>query len=209
MPRGKKFTDSFKDAPSEDEERAEQIKFGLPMSTYGLSGEVTTVANRVIGNHPTSLGHLVNIPLAFLFRSSRRTDEEFAVDKAAHAFIRSDRERGIDPTYQAGLWFQRTAWDRFTPEQRMAWVHHQLLHLMVTSTGKLKLVGHEAEEFAEVGRIYGAWHDQLALFAEASDAHQGPGGTVDVTAAKTGDRGQRFPHTIEPGAVSPGPSSVN
>jgi hypothetical protein len=91
MPRAKKFTDSFKDAPSEDEERAEQIKFGLPMSTYGLSGEVATVANRVIGNHPTSLGHLVNIPLAFLFRSSRRTDEEFAVDKAAHACGSSGR----------------------------------------------------------------------------------------------------------------------
>lgn len=209
MPRGKKFTDGFKDAPSEAEERAEQIKFGLPMSTYTISGDIATVANRVIGNNPTSLGHLVNIPLAFLFRSSRRTDEEFAVDKAAHAFIRSDRERGIDPTYQAGIWFQRTVWDRFTPEQRMAWVHHELLHLQVTSTGKLKLVGHEAEDFAEVARIYGAWHDQLKLFAEAHDAHAGPGGTVDTSAAKPAGGVSRFPHTVPPGAIPPGPSAAN
>jgi hypothetical protein len=209
MPRGRKFTDGFKDAPSDEEKVAEQIKFGLPVSSYTHNGDIATVKDRVIANNPTSLGHLLNIPLACLMRSSRRTDEDFAVDKAGHAFIRSDRERGIDPTYQAGIWVQRAVWDKFSPEQRLAWVHHLLLHLQVTATGKLRLIGHEADEFAEVARIYGAWHNQLALFAEANDAHQGPGGTVDTTAARTGDRGQRFPHTVQPGAIPPGPSSVN
>lgn len=202
MPR-KKSTDAFADAPSGDDEKDDQLKFGLPQSTYQLNSDIAVVAERVIRNYPVSLGHLVNVPLAFLRRSSRRTDEEFAVDKAGHAFIRSDRERGIDPTFQAGIWFQGNVWDKFSPDQRQAWVHHQLLHLQVTSTGKLKLTGHEAEEFADVLRVYGVWTDQLKLAFEQADAHEGPAAKADLSVQPGVEVKTRFPYTTPPAAPQP------
>lgn len=204
MPRKKTY--GFKDAPTE----GEQIALGMPASTYALNGDVTEVAERLIRNHPEQLGHLLNFQLCFLRRSSSRTDDEFHPATAGGAFIRSDRERGITGSFDGGVWVQGKWWDRFTPEQRMAWIHSYLLRLGIAPRGgKLKMLRPDVIEWASVVRIYGSWSQQLVLFQDGLDAHQGPGGTVDTTAAKTGDRGQRFPHTVQPGAIPPGPSAAN
>lgn len=207
MPRGKKFIDGFKDAPKDDE--PSQMVLGMPASTYSPSGDVTEVAERLIANYPVQLGYLRNFRLVFLARSSSRADNEFHVQSAGGAFIRSDRERGIDASSDGGVWVDRKVWNGFSPEQRQAWLHGYLLRLGIAPKGgRLKMLKPDVVEWASIVRIYGAWAQPLTLFGEALGEHQGPGGTVDHSASKPGNV-SRFPHTVQPGAIPPGPSSVN
>jgi hypothetical protein len=169
-PRGKRFSDRFEDAPD-----ADQLAFGLPPSTHTPDGDMTDVVNELVARYPEALGHLKNVRLIVLRRSSRRTDNEFHVESASGAFIRSDRERSIRPDIDGGIWLQGSDWDRFSPHQRRAWVHGLLLRLGLTRDGRLKKLRPEVVEWAQIVAIYGAWQDTLKLFGEGLDAHEKPG----------------------------------
>src|SRR5919205_4045059 len=158
-----------KDMPDDDG----QLFIGMPPSTYALNSDVAIVVERLIAYHSESLGHLANFKLACLRRSSTRTNEHFSVDKAGGSWVCGDRERGKDLRFDAGVWFQASWWDRFSPEQRQAWAFHQLCHLQMNPHGRLVRVGHDTEAFASEARIFGAWEDQLRLFAQGLDENEG------------------------------------
>jgi len=144
----------------------------MPDSTYTLSGDIAEVVARVIARFPDKLGHLANAKLACLKRTSKRAEDTFQVDVAGGAFIRSDRERGIDYTYDAGVWFRSKWWDHMAVAKREAWVFHQLSHLQSRpSGGGLVMVGHDVEAFADEPVHFGAWDDQLALFEANLDQY--------------------------------------
>lgn len=59
-----------------------------------------------------------------------------------------------------------------TPEQRDAWVFHQLSHLHARpSGGGLVRVGHDVEAFADEPVHFGAWEEQLSLFERNLDEY--------------------------------------
>lgn len=168
----KLFGDRFEDAP--DPEEVTVIPMGMRAPTYAPNADITSVANELIGRYPESLGFLTNYRLIFLRRASSRTDNEFHVMSASGAFIRSDRERAIRTDIDAGVWFQGTFWDRFSVDQRRAWVHSLLLRFGMTPKGALRLQRPDVVEWAQVARLYGPWADQLKLFAEGLHAHDHP-----------------------------------
>jgi hypothetical protein len=152
----------------------------MPASTYTLSGDVATVVDRVIARFPQKFGHLVNAKLACLKRQSKRSEDAFSVDGSGGSFIRSDRERALPNavdgqqviTFDAGLWFRAKWWDGMTPDQRDAWVFHQLSHLHARpSGGGLVRVGHDVEAFADEPVHFGAWEEQLSLFERNLDEY--------------------------------------
>jgi Putative phage metallopeptidase len=144
----------------------------MPPSAHTLSSDVTEVGNELIGNHPEQLGHLKNYSLVFLMRESQRTDNDFHVQSAGGAFIRSDRERGIRPDVDAGVWVQRRWWDNFSPHQRRAWVHGYLLRFGISPNGaRLRLLRPDVVEWASIAREYGVWEPTLGLFVNELDDH--------------------------------------
>ena len=154
-------------------DQPEQLaSMAMPDSTYMLSSDVATVVERVIQRFPHKFGHLANARLACLLRASKRSEDEFGVDSSGHAFIRSDLERGITATYDAGVWFRRRWWEKMAVEKREAWVFHQLSHLHARpSGGGLVMVGHDVEAFADEPVYFGAWDEQLALFEQNLDEY--------------------------------------
>ena len=167
MPRRKKFIDGFEDAPD-----PEQLEFGMPPSTYALSSDVAEVGNRLIANYEDQLGYLTNFRLGFLLRTSQRTDNEFDVQGAGGAFIRGDRERGLYPGFDGGVWVQARWWNAFTPLQRQAWIHGYLLRLGIAPRGgRLRMLRPDVIEWAAIARLYGPWVEQLKLFAQGLDDH--------------------------------------
>jgi len=168
----KSFGDRFDDAP--DPEDVTRVPMGMRASAYQPNADITAIASSLIGRYPESLGFLTNFSLIFLRRASSRTDNEFHPMSASGPFIRSDRERSIRTDVDAGIWLQGVFWDRFTVEQRTAWVHSLLLRFGMTPKGALKLVKPDVAEFAQIARLYGPWMDQLKLFNEGLDAHANP-----------------------------------
>ncbi|MBX3288437.1 MAG: hypothetical protein KF855_03735 [Acidobacteria bacterium] len=59
------------------------------------------------------------------------------------------------------------AWAELTPEQKIAVVHHELCHFGVDDEGFLTLIPHDIEEFNEIARTHGAYHDGLVSFGHA------------------------------------------
>lgn len=144
----------------------------MPPSTYSLNGDIAVVVERVIKRFPEKFGHLVNAKLACLKRASKRSEDAFSVDGSGGAFIRNDRERGLSSTFDAGVWFRAKWWDGMTPDQRDAWVFHQLSHLSARpSGGGLVRVGHDVEAFADEPVHFGAWEEQLSLFERNLDEY--------------------------------------
>ncbi len=88
----------------------------MPDSTYVLNGDIATVVERIVKRYPHKFAHLANARLACLMRESKRSEDEFSVDGSGGAFIRNDRERGIDSRFDAGVWFRRRWWDRMAAE---------------------------------------------------------------------------------------------
>lgn len=168
----------------------------MPPSTYTLSGDVATVVDRVIARFPQKFGHLVNAKIACLKRQSKRSEDAFSVDGSGGSAIRSDRERALPNvvdgetivTFDAILWFRAKWWDGMTPEQRDAWVFHQLSHLHARpSGGGLVRVGHDVEAFADEPVHFGAWEEQLSLFERNLDEYT-PGGPILAARRAKGDQ---------------------
>lgn len=172
MARNKSFADRFEDAPDPEDQTV--IAMGMRAPTYQPNSDIAAVATELIGRYPESLGFLTNFRLTYLRRSSSRTDNEFHPLSAAGSFIRSDRERAIRTDVDAGIWLQGTFWDRFSVDQRRAWVHSLLLRFGMTPKGALRLLRPDVVEWAQVARIYGPWADQLKLFQEGLDAFSHP-----------------------------------
>lgn len=152
----------------------------MPPSTYTLSGDVATVVDRVIARFPEKFAHLANAKIACLKRQSKRSEDAFTVDGSGGAAIRSDRERALPNaldgqsviTFDAIVWFRAKWWDGMTPDQRDAWVFHQLSHLHARpSGGGLVRVGHDVEAFADEPVFFGAWEEQLSLFEKNLDQY--------------------------------------
>lgn len=59
------------------------------------------------------------------------------------------------------------AYENLLPNEKIAYVHHELCHFGISELGKLELIPHDIEEFFEVARVHGAYFDRLQIFADA------------------------------------------
>lgn len=72
----------------------------------------------------------------------------------------------------AVVWVWQQVWGALSPREREALIAHELCHLDVTDTGKLKVRKHDLEEFAWIARRYGPWMRDIARFAEQLQAFE-------------------------------------
>lgn len=60
------------------------------------------------------------------------------------------------------------AWEMMTAGQKIALVHHELCHFGINEdTGNLWIIPHDIEEFTEIAKVHGSYHDGLIFFSEA------------------------------------------
>jgi len=59
------------------------------------------------------------------------------------------------------------AYEGLSPNQKIAYVHHELAHFGISETGNLAILPHDIEEFHEVAEVHGAYFDRLQIFADA------------------------------------------
>jgi hypothetical protein len=171
----------------------------MPPSTYTPSGDIATVVQRVIARFPLKFDHLVNAKIECLRRQSKASEDAFSVDGSGGAYIKNDRARaypnldegGRLVSFDCGVWFRAKWWDGMTPDQRDAWVFHQLCHLgSRPSGGGLVLIKHDVEAFADEPVHFGAWEEQLSLFERNLDEYT-PGGPI--LAAKRAAKAEQPP----------------
>lgn len=73
----------------------------------------------------------------------------------------------------------RPAYDALTPNQKIAYVHHELCHFGIGELGNLDLIPHDIEEFNQVAEVHGAYFDRLQIFADAVEKGNSDSSTRD------------------------------
>ncbi|HEX9959759.1 MAG TPA: putative metallopeptidase [Pyrinomonadaceae bacterium] len=78
------------------------------------------------------------------------------------------------PAYLAGspegffcIEFGMPAYESIDEHTLVAVVHHELCHFGISDDGNLTLIPHPIEEFPEVVRVHGSYHDGLVIFDDA------------------------------------------
>jgi hypothetical protein len=72
--------------------------------------------------------------------------------------------------YPDGMFVLETglpAYSELTPNEKIAYVHHELCHFGISELGGLAIIPHDIEEFTEVAEVHGAYFDRLQVFADA------------------------------------------
>lgn len=59
------------------------------------------------------------------------------------------------------------AYVALTPNQKIAYVHHELCHFGINELGNLTILPHDIEEHTEVAEVHGAYYERLQIFADA------------------------------------------
>lgn len=59
------------------------------------------------------------------------------------------------------------AYEALTPNQKIAYVHHELCHFGITELGALGILPHDIEEFNEIAATHGSYEDSLVIFGAA------------------------------------------
>ena len=58
-------------------------------------------------------------------------------------------------------------WEVLPSDQKIALVHHELCHFGINDIGNLWIIPHDTEEFTEIAKVHGSYHDGLIMFDEA------------------------------------------
>lgn len=188
----KKFTDGFEDAPGEG---AGAMPLAMPDSGYTSAGDVASVGLRLIAREE-ELRWLSEYSIAWSFRTSGQTNDEFHILSSGKVIIRGEAERSpsVRPDVDAHIWVTQRHWNSFDPQAREAWVHTLLLMIEQTAKGGLRKRRPDVVAFASVLAQYGPWADQLTLGFNAVDAFRKPQRRTDTAAGEpTPMRGRTTP----------------
>ena len=63
--------------------------------------------------------------------------------------------------------FGKPAFDALDEATLIAVVHHELCHFGISDDGNLAIIPHDIEEFSEIVKIHGSYHDGLVIFGDA------------------------------------------
>lgn len=142
-----------------------------PKTEFLPAPEVEEIARQLIAKHHP---HLVEAKIGYLFRTGPWVTK--GQQKYGHAHKPGPRDRqltGLDFVVVIG----RESWDRFTPEQRMAAVDHELAHCgcedRKDGSRAWVIWPHDLEEFTAIVKRHGLWTYNAIQFGRvAAEAHQ-------------------------------------
>lgn len=153
-------------------------------ATYWRARPVEEVAEKLIAEHHD---HLSGVPIRYLFREpTAKSKGRLVFGKArkvgglnAHLVaLAVDEELGDDPPDFFVVEIAAQVWEALNEQQRVALVDHELCHFDVEEPEdvdedrKLRIVGHDLEEFTEVVQRHGLWRDSVEAFAKAAAGAQ-------------------------------------
>lgn len=155
------------------------------MTEWRHAPEVHAIAEEVIDDHHP---HLANAPIRYVFRDTASVSRGRVVLGRArkvsglNAYLVGlvGRERVDPPADFFVLEIAADEWQRLDIKQRVALVDHELCHLWVEEPAdplehrKLRIVGHDVEEFTEVIQRHGLWRPSVKAFADAAQM------TIDI-----------------------------
>jgi hypothetical protein len=133
---------------------------------FSIAPEVERIAEKLIEIFKPELEDW-GVPIKYVFCSENPTKDGQAKTGLArkvtgfYAYLAG---------YPDGLFVLETgrpAYDQLTPQQKIAYVHHELCHFGIGELGNLTLYPHDIEEFSEIAEVHGAYHTGLQLFGEA------------------------------------------
>lgn len=133
---------------------------------FSTAPEIERIAEKIIEIFKPELA-LFEIPILYVFCSENpRKDGREVIGLARkvvgfYAYLAG---------YPDGLFVLETglpSYSGLTPQQKIAYVHHELCHFGIGELGGPELIPHDIEEFNEVARVHGAYFDRLQTFADA------------------------------------------
>ncbi|MFN7929860.1 MAG: putative metallopeptidase [Blastocatellia bacterium] len=147
--------------------------------TWSDAPPVRDVANKIINQRHSHLGS-VEMRYFFFSKEIKSGDEQIwgraRKVTGLNAVLVHPNEDTDKQFFTIEIW--RTIWDRLTPEHREALVDHELHHCWVDDNGKLQILKHDLEEFANVVRRYGPWRSNIQIFLDAANG-KGQGSLFD------------------------------
>lgn len=135
---------------------------------YGYSEEVKKVAERII---PQFHAHLngVRIDYVFIDKAPKVKGKEVAGRarkvSGLNAFLACKYEMPEAEDFFV-IEIAVPFWERYTAEQRIALIDHELCHCEIDEDGNLTMRGHDLEEFAEIVKRHGLWDNDVETFAK-------------------------------------------
>jgi hypothetical protein len=168
--------------------RQTSAALSIPIEPFVKSTEIELVADRVISDN-IAFRSLQEIELVYLLNNkpADATDLSDGIDSIVRAVKAPPIWRFLSDTHVA-IWVVAAYWRIFDETQRRAIVTHALSHVSIDETDegdvKVKIVGHDVEEFHRVAVQFGAWTTGVATFAKALTSHRDDGQAVQ-TAVET------------------------
>lgn len=137
-------------------------------ATYHEARQPTAIMKVLIGRLHR---HLEGRNVVCLFRQKMQTHDRTIGGKASKAGAKlkffDDMDFCIDVNFEQ--------WQRYTPEQRVALIDHELCHFGIEQTDKgdaLVLISHDIEEFRAIVSRWGLWKPDVREFAETVRSKQ-------------------------------------
>lgn len=141
---------------------------------YAIDSELKILGDQLIAKHHPNLKL---IKIGYMYREEASVSDGRVT--AGMAIRCDDRNWALHKT-DALVEIAKDVWDDASPEFREALMDHELKHIdirfdedgspiMDEATGRFKvyLRHHDIEEFADILKRYGAYHDSLRAFLEA------------------------------------------
>lgn len=147
------------EAPKEKEPRKEL--------EFSYAAEVEEIARELI---PEIHSHLVNTQIEYVFRSQATKKNGKPVLGKARVIGGLDAYLAKAPDGAKFFVVEIAAdfWKGLKPEQQKALVDHELAHCWVNEdTGKLQILPHDLEEFADIVRRHGLVGEDIRHFSKA------------------------------------------
>ena len=142
---------------------------------FAISDEIRDVARQVIADN-NAFRQLDEIEIQYLL-NNKAADEDLAdgIDGIVRAVKAPPIWRFLADV-EVVVWVVAAYWRVFDSDARRAAVTHALSHVQLTEDDKgeirIKIVGHDVEEFHRVAMQFGPWTSSVALFAKAIAAQR-------------------------------------
>jgi predicted metallopeptidase len=137
---------------------------------YGHSDEARKIAERLI---PQFHAHLNGVRIDYIFIDKAPKVEGKEVAGRArkvsglNAFLACKYEQPEAEDFFV-IEIAVPFWERYTAEQRIALVDHELCHCEIDEEGSLTMRGHDLEEFTEIVKRHGLWENDVETFAKVA-----------------------------------------
>jgi len=133
--------------------------------------DVYALANMLIEKHPVHLGHLIGVPIKFLFSLKPKVKSGRQVLGTAKAFPAA---AALLHPYKFQITLDQRYW-LDNPHKREPLLFHEMLHCFIDEKDKCGILAHDLEEFSAVVRHYGLWREDVRDFSRQIELFEDKG----------------------------------